>query len=719
VTLALLTVALALRLLAWQRQPELTYDGAYYLRHAERLARFDYDFTGFPPGYPLAVLALRPLAGEPVRAARLVSLLCGLATIVIVHRSTARSLPPAWAAGATLFLAVHPHLSRVHVETMTEPLYGLLVVAALALDAGKRCAAAAACLGFAFLVRPEAMLLLAVLTLARARALRRLPWQMLWGWVPVAAYALAASLAVGQPVLSPKQMGVDLGPAFLVRTRAMLTAVHTTFPWPLLVAALVFAARRRRLWLWVAVPIVVLPLPFVVHVQERLLLPALPFWAVLGLEWIRSLAARARVAALAVSFGLFVVGAAPGYRNLVAPDPISPHARAIGTALRPHLGREDRVACRFPLIPYFAGAGFVRPTALPYDALLDSLRADRATHLAVVEDEMVRALPQLARLFDDPRFATAEGRLEPVTRVDVGPGQRAILYRFVAPAVASAPAVARTAGGAGWHGTTLVVAGEDGDLHAIGPPDVVLTATAELETEPHAGPARLVFCQARGGERWIAALDGDGRLTRWESTGADDPASPADLGSHVVYVRRRAPAGLRCIDVATGRVAGVRLAGLGDASARALAVTARGNDVAITYQTSDAKRPADRIIAVATWPAAAPGSAGGVELSGRWAVGLGLADDSVCFAPFTDLLLIALDTGDAQRSSPSIAVVRSDATLRRLTFGFTAARAPRLGADGKRLAFTTDVGTVRVATLPPDALSMPRPLVFPPAKPSP
>jgi len=710
VTAAVVALALAVRLVAWQRQPELGYDGTYYLRQAERLAHFDYDFVGFPPGYPLAIAIVRPLARDPVRAARLVSLVAGLATIVLVHRALAPALPPAWALGTAIVLALHPQQARADVETISEPLFGLLVVAALVWSARARFALACASLGVAFWVRPEAALPLAGLTLMHAIATRRVPWTALAGWVPVAVFALAASFAVGHPVLSPKQGQLDIDSDFVVRLRAMATAVASVFPWVVLPFVLWFAARVRRAWLWVALPPVLLPLAFAVHVQERLLLPALPFWIVLGAEWLQTLRPRLRVAAVVAAVAVFAPAAVRGARVLIAPEPLSPHAQALGTALRPYLRSDDRVSCRFPMIPYYGGAGFVRPRPFPYDAQLDSLRARGATHLLAVEDEMERALPQWARLFDDARFATAEGRLEPVARVDVGPGARAVLYRLAPPPIT---AVAVTAGvrGACWRGEVLVAAREDGDLHRVGADSTALVRTPQLELEPQAGAgaARVVLSQVQDDQRWIASLEDGDRLAAWPATAADDPASPADAGTHILYVRRRAPAGLRAVEIATGRIVPVQLAGLESDVARPLAVTARGRDIAITYQRKDATDPAARVVATALWPAQPAGSS--IVLEGRWAVGVLLADDAACFVPGDDAVVITVRFGDGPAATSGLAVVRRDALLRRLSFGSARARKPQL-APGGRIAFLSGDATLQVGTLSAAALTTPAPLVF-------
>ena len=709
-TFAILALGAAIRLVAWQRQPELSYDGAYYVRQADRLARLEYDFEGFPPGYPAAIALVRPVAGDPVRAARIVSLLAGLATLVLVHRGLAPALPPRWADAAAVFLAVHPDLARVHVETMSEPLYGLLLVAGFVLHARRRFAVSAACLGFAFCVRPEAVVPLLGLTAARWFETRRVPWSSLAGWVPVAAFAVVASITVGHPVLSPKQGQLDLGPGIGVRLDALAHSVRRCFPWILLLFALWFAARNRRTWLWAALPPIVLPLAFAVHVQERMLVPVVPFWTILALEWMRTLAPRLRAAVAGVALALFAFECAPGVRALLRPVPLSPHARRIGTLLRPHLQPGDRLAARFPMIAYFAGVDFVRPHALAYDALLDTLRSEGATHVAVVEDEVQRALPQFAPLLHDARFAAGEGRLSPVARVDAGPGGRTVLYRF-APSLLHAQVAIRDVRGACWRGEELVVARGDGDLHVLGQGDAPLARTPEIELEPQCRPGarRVVVCQVGAAGRWLAALDDAGNVTRWPATAGDDPTSPADAGDYILYVRRTQPPGIRALEVATGRVRDVRFRTADAPGTPPRAIAVRGRDVAVTFRGDDAAADAEVVVAVATWNAAG----GDVVLDAQRGLGLPLADDAIAWVGDTDRLLVASRHGGQVTARSSVACVQPDGTIRRLTFAPAVVRQPRLDAAA-RLLFLGANDVLYTAQLAPAAFEVPQAMVFPP-----
>src|SRR5262249_19136382 len=138
----------------------------------------------------------------------------------------------------------------------------------------------------------------------------------------------------------------------------------------------------------------------------------------------------------------------------------------LGDILRPHLQFEDRVACRLPYVPYYAGAGFCRTPVAAYAATMDSLVTSGATHLLLLEPEMTAMLPQLRPLFDDARFAAAEGRRGPLAEVDARRGRGALLYRFRPPAISaqSTQVAARDATSLAWAESVLVYTTPDGKV---------------------------------------------------------------------------------------------------------------------------------------------------------------------------------------------------------------------------------------------------------------
>ncbi|MFQ5599747.1 MAG: glycosyltransferase family 39 protein [Candidatus Krumholzibacteriia bacterium] len=734
-TLFVSLIALTVRCAVMLLQPGLTYDGTYYLRQAERLLDLDYKIIGFPPGYPFAVALLDVIVRDAVLAGRLVGLAAGTATVALFHRWARRLLPARLALAGALVLAVHPHFARTSVEVLSEPVYILAVLAGVVLFEARRHLLAGAVLGYAFLVRPEALLVLLGLALIHVVRERKPPWAFLvTGLVPVLVYATLSSLAVGRVVVTPKQGQLDIGADVFRRTWTALTTMHSVFPVVLLPAALVHGLRTRSRLIVPILYLLLLPW-YDIHIQERLHLPALPFLVVLAMAWVATLRLRYQCLVLIGSAALLVYGASPGFVRLGRPGIMTPHAREIGMAFRPHLKFEDRVAGRFPFVAYYAGAGFVRQPLLSYHAFMDSIVSTRATHLLVLENEMYNISPQLRPLFYEAGFVAAEGRLEAVARTERFPGSRAILYKLGEPAIpAHVSRIERVdAAAATWLGSTLLMATRVGRLEALDsgvsgvhPAADAWPALQRLSgvREPSASEdgTRFVFVQEDVGGARIAEFDVRSQaLTTYPETAGDRPGSPAYAGRHILYVARAAPGGLRALDPRTRRVRDARLQGLDPSEATPLAVTTRGADVAITFARTRPTDDSERVLATATWPQTDTSSSAEdvpIELPGRWATELRLSDDAVSWVPDADRLVASLaihitdETGATTRIRSSLCVVQAGGLFRRLTFGVESARRPVL--RGTRVAFLAGAGELRTATVEPRDLRIPEVRVFEP-----
>lgn len=705
-----LGVAIGVRVAAFFLQPELSYDGTYYLRQAERLRHLQYDWIGFPPGYPLAALLVRLVVGDFVVAGRLVSLVAGILAVGVLARASRRHLPARSAALVALFLAVHPDAVRTSVETLTESLYMLLTLAGMLAFERRRDFVAASFLGGAFLVRPEAAILLAGCVAWRAVQDRRVPWPLAVGFVPIVAYAIPASLAVGHPVLSPKQdqwLLSGLG----ARLWTWVKVAHGAFPLPLLIASVAMAIRTRTALGLSLVYLCMLPF-FDIHLQSRFFVPALPFLTLLFALGLNRLRRPWAGRALAVALVLFGIASAPTYRSLFKGFPLTPQAREIGSALRPHVRFEHRVAGRFPLVAYYAGAGFVRaPRAAAYEALVDSIRSAGATHLLVLESETRDVLPQLRPLFSDARFVAAEGRLRQIAWVDAPPGARAILYRVESPALEpdGADTVRDGIAAPAWLGSRLGAVTTAGEWLCDGHPPV---PGVDPSTVPSASPdgSRLAFVRSAGGSRHLAMLDVVNEDVReWRQTAADDPASPTWVEGQILYVRQADPRGLRRLDPGTGRTYDVRIQGMDTIRAWPLFVTCRARDVAITY-AQEAGR-ATRVVATATWPAETALATTGLE--GRWAVELRLFAPEIAWLPGADRLIASVQLPSDEPMQPDAAAlcsVEPHGALRRLSYGFDRPRLP--ATAGGAIAFVTGEATLRRAVLDARTVVTPAVRVF-------
>ncbi len=740
-TWALTLAALVVRMALWALRPGLTYDGTYYLRQAERVLHLDFQVIGFPPGYPVVVAFLRLLVGDFELAGRLVSLVSGIATVILFCVWARRRLPPWLVVAATLVLALHPEIARNSVEVTSEPLYIFCVIAGLMAFESRRDLAAGALFGFAFLVRPEALVLLVGGALWRLWAWRQstatirdaqseprtlatprdaFPWRFLAiGFLPVAAYSAIASQAIGHWVLTPKQGQIDIDADVLKRLWRTLVSLHAIFPLILLPGALWQGWRTHRMLLVGVAPILALPF-FTIHIQPRLLLPLLPFLLVLGLSWVAMQRRVWQRLALAVAAILLFWGAAPAFVSLRGPGIVTPHDKALGAQLHPHLHFEDRVACRFPFVPYYAGTGFVRVPLASYVSTMDSLAAAGATHLLVLEHEVIDMVPQLRPLFDDAGFATAEGRLDLVTALAPAAGPRALLYRFHTPVLASSQRVDSLAIAAAWLGTRLVYTGRDGKVHHDESISAAAAGVLRLVANARdlcvsADARRVAFVQQHDGSSQLAEIDlATAALRVHAATAADMPRSPCYVDDALLYVRGAGSGGLHVLEPG-GRVHAVVLAGLTAGEAQPLFVTARGRDIAITFARPQRQLDSHRIVATAVWPATVTADTA-VVLAGRWATQLSLADDAVAWVPDADRLVGCVvvreldEEGAVIGSFSTLAVFAADGRLRTLGYGLDTPRRPVLRAG--HIAFLTANAELRTAPLDADDLRIPEVRVF-------
>ena len=170
----LLILALAVRLTWWVAYVGIIEnEGVEYTRLAWNwfhgrgyVSIFGGTHTLFPPLYPLLIGVTTPLAGSGEAAARLVSLLGGLAVVGAGYLAARRVFGDRVALLAGAVLALHPVLIALSVSTYSESLYlGLALTGTLAVQqavsrASWRAALLAGFLaGCAYLARPEGIIL--------------------------------------------------------------------------------------------------------------------------------------------------------------------------------------------------------------------------------------------------------------------------------------------------------------------------------------------------------------------------------------------------------------------------------------------------------------------------------------------------------------------------------------------------------------------------------
>lgn len=719
----LVAVAVLARGIVAYLVPSLTYDGTYYLRKASDLLRGHYDFAGFPPGYPLLVALFLPLVKDAVLVGATINFLAGTASVVLVQRLGLRYLTRGLAFVAALVVAVHPHFARNHIEIWSEPVYTLALLAAMLLYHQRRLVWSGLLLAYAFLCRPEALLVYGGLLAVEVLRSRRVPFGFLLGLVPVLAFSVLASHAVGHLVISPKSAQFDTG-GFLEQVKTLFQTLHYVFPLVLIPFAAWHAIRSRNVLGIPALYLLLLPF-FAIHIQPRIHLPAVTFLILLSLAWWSGRNRGERWLAGIAAVVLLAIGLTPELRSYGQPQVVIPYARVIGEELKQHLHFEDKVAARFPFVPYYAGAGFVRwPLAL-YPELIDQIRAEGATYALVMEDE-VHYVPAIEPLFRDAALVRGDGRLWQVARID-GAFYRTALFRVTPPPISleQTQTVGHDTRRAVWLQDGLVVLGTDRkiDLSRTSVKSDVLRQAADEWScfDIASNDSVLIFVVGTtqpGSERRVARWSAsEAAVVTFDATAPDRPVRAVPVsGGRVLYITD--DGALRGLDPWRAEPYGIRVRGYELPEWQPRGLASRRNhdgeyDVALTFERRVPAQARESQLVVLRWPA--PGSDATV-LQPRWYAALPLADDAVAWVPERDRLVASLawprqdGNGKVVQVDTALCLVDSIAIPRRLTFEFDAPKQPTLRRrDGRTLdvAFIEGDGVLRATQVVPNALNMP------------
>lgn len=727
-------VGLVVRVAAAWSIPALTYDGVFYLRQTMRLLQGTYRFESFPPGLPLLVAPFGALGVDLELAALCVNLVAGVGSVGLLYWLAHRHVGATASFFLALLLALHPTFARVHVEVLSEPLYILVLLAAFLLYERRRTTWCGALLGYAFLIRPEGLVVLPGLALAHFFTHRKLPWGMLVaGLIPVVVFSALSSREVGSFVISAKQGQLDLSAAVWERTKIAFKTLHAVFPLILVPVAVFEGVRRRSIFLLPLLYLAVLPF-YDIHIQQRIHLPAVVFLGLLSVLWLLRQTPVLRNLCLAASMVLLLWGTADSTKSFFEPSIVLEHARPIGAALQPHLKFSDKVAARFPFIPYYGGAGFVRIENLSYESILDSIQAQGATHLLLMENEAVNIRPQLRDLFENDSFARTESRLRLVQKVGQYPYERAVLYAFQAPPIATS--VSRETGDfrhATWFAGDWIGLSSTGELRSS--TNNAAGAILEHAWAAHSGAALEDLCVSPTASR-VALLEKTGALhlysrrqKTWDSFDLQGQVEPRSLcwvdQQTLLFVA--GPGRVRALDLAERHFFDVGIADIPEETV-ALTVATRsdgGNDVAITYLRKSAEKPLERAIATARWPQTVPKNTQSLELPLRWGTLVSLHDDRVAWVPQSDQLIISaaillFDEEKLVGSLGRLSLIQQDGQTRRLAYHDSQSRAPQAvtargkhsGASRFQLLYLGERGSLQWTELSMDDLEIPTVTVF-------
>jgi len=474
VVLLALACALGLRLWLVHRAEVISVDGVQYLEVAQLLRAGAWQRalrSFYPPGYPLAIAAVEPLAGGWERAGLAVSVAAGtLAVAPLAGIARLVGLDGVALAAALLGLALAPYPARYAADVRSEALYGLLLLAAVwaaaaALARSRRTAPmlGGLAIGLAYLVRPEGLLLVLPLGggLAAARRGRAAAALALVAAVVAAPYVLYLRADTGRWIVSRKaanvlSLGIRAGSGEGVvvsqgdSDRTGLVAVVRANPRafakkllvdsgrtfaafadclfvayvPFLLVGFVRVRRRApavgRLlhavtWFYVA-------LFALTYVDRRfyagLVGPAM-VWCGDGFAWLwERLARRGRAAQLgaAAALAALAVGKALGASEAAA------WVRELGGEIAREGGPRQAIAARDLRVAYYAGGRTVE-VPFPIDG----------AHLAALLDGGAGWLVVLDGDLAPDGAATLARRAVRVRRVPLSKGRTADLYRLPAP----------------------------------------------------------------------------------------------------------------------------------------------------------------------------------------------------------------------------------------------------------------------------------------------
>jgi 4-amino-4-deoxy-L-arabinose transferase-like glycosyltransferase len=206
-------------------------DGPLFLELSDHLAARDWYAAlhhAYHPLYSALAAALRPLAGDPVRAAVAVSCLAGGVAVLALHDFLRRAFDPRTAFVGAALLAVQRYAIEFSGDVQSDGLYLALLLVGVALlwralESGRVALALAAGLaaGLAYLTRPEGLgLVVAGGGVLAARALRReIPALRAAGLalalslgaaLCVAPYAAGLRWARGEWTLTPKKTPAEI-----------------------------------------------------------------------------------------------------------------------------------------------------------------------------------------------------------------------------------------------------------------------------------------------------------------------------------------------------------------------------------------------------------------------------------------------------------------------------------------------------------------------------
>lgn len=416
---SLIATGLALRWHVAVRNTFPNYDGVFYMEQARDLVSGGrLPLSTFPPGWPLLFTPVLALLGlddpvAPLRAAQALNVVFGVAFAGLTCLTLARGYgrPAGLAAAAiVLFLPLSLHLSRIELSEMS---YACVLTGAwLSWERGRRWLTGLL-LGYAYLIRPEALLVVVALLVRDWVRTRRLGWRTgLGAAIIVLPYLVFLRVAGGHWLLSSKAVFVQEALAGLSFSALAGRTLHNTWlfagravqvlGWSLAALVVLGLVRRPGRWLLFLVPLTIVPF-FSFSMEPRFWVPYLPFlllaaaggfqalkqWRLLsGLRYVTPVV-------VVLVLGSVIAVAVRDYPLIANNQEAYIGLKEAGLNLRPRIARDAIIASYKPYPSFWAWCEF---TKIPDGNSLPAI-------LAAVEDAGAQYLVVDAKTVGDRRSA--------------------------------------------------------------------------------------------------------------------------------------------------------------------------------------------------------------------------------------------------------------------------------------------------------------------------
>jgi hypothetical protein len=285
--------------------------------------------------------------------------------------------------------------------------------------------------GYAYLIRPEALIVATALGILMTLDDRKIPWRFALGvLLPVMPYAIFLKSQSGHWTLSSKGVflssalqenrGFGLAGFILGNIRELFSGLVGLLGLPLILLACVGAFRTKSHWPVSLLPLCILPF-FSFTMHPRFWLPYLPFilmGAGLGAQALQQRITGPRSRQMLVAGSIVIlVGLGMSARNDVylyeKKEEVYPSLRKAGLWLRDRVSRNTSIAAYKSQPSYWAWARFTKcPPGKTAIEVIDEVKAAGAQYLVVDVYTSMHFYPELLKLLQNPLPSELDGRVD-------------------------------------------------------------------------------------------------------------------------------------------------------------------------------------------------------------------------------------------------------------------------------------------------------------------